>query len=122
MEGVARVRDAGVCRDGLHFLRQHNPPPPAIRLRGEGMSDLAISTSTRMTTLNGAVASHDDFLRVFNEVRAELVSTLFFLLGNHEDAQDAAQDAFLKCWRTRGGLSEVRNVRAWIFRVGLNAA
>jgi RNA polymerase sigma-70 factor (ECF subfamily) len=61
-------------------------------------------------------------VRVFNEVRAELVSTLFFLLGNHEDAQDAAQDAFLKCWRSRSGLCEVRNVRAWIFRVGLNAA
>jgi RNA polymerase sigma-70 factor (ECF subfamily) len=55
-------------------------------------------------------------------VRAELVSTLFFLLGNQEDAQDAAQDAFLKCWRTRDSLGEVRNIRAWIFRVGLNAA
>jgi RNA polymerase sigma-70 factor (ECF subfamily) len=61
-------------------------------------------------------------VRVFNEVRAELVSTLFFVLGNQEDAQDAAQDAFLKCWRNRAGLAEVRNVRAWIFRVGLNAA
>jgi RNA polymerase sigma-70 factor (ECF subfamily) len=50
------------------------------------------------------------------------VSTLYYLLGNHEDAQDAAQDAFLKCWRTRAGLAEVRNLRAWIFRVGLNAA
>jgi len=64
----------------------------------------------------------DDFVRAFNEVRAELVSTLFFLLGNYEDAQDAAQDAFLKCWRSRDGLVDVRNMRAWIFRVGLNAA
>jgi RNA polymerase sigma-70 factor (ECF subfamily) len=35
---------------------------------------------------------------------------------------DAAQDAFLKCWRARGGIGDVRNLRAWIFRVGLNAA
>jgi RNA polymerase sigma-70 factor, ECF subfamily len=35
---------------------------------------------------------------------------------------DAAQDAFLKCWRSRQSLAEVRNLRAWIFRVGLNAA
>ena len=27
-----------------------------------------------------------------------------------------------KCWLTRSGLAEVRNLRAWIFRVGLNAA
>src|SRR5262249_46662993 len=66
--------------------------------------------------------SGDNFVRAFNEVRAELVSTLFFFLGNHEDAQDAAQDAFLKGWRARDSLPEVRNLRAWIFRVGLNAA
>src|ERR1700730_18082121 len=86
------------------------------------MSELAVSTSVRTSTLDGATHSGDDFVRAFNEVRAELVSTLFFLLGNHDDAQDAAQDAFLKCWRTRASLTDVRNVRAWIFRVGLNAA
>ena len=69
-----------------------------------------------------AEATGAAFVCAFNEVRAELVSTLFFVLGNQEDAQDAAQDAFLKCWRTRQTLSEVRNFRAWIFRVGLNAA
>jgi RNA polymerase sigma-70 factor (ECF subfamily) len=86
------------------------------------MSELAVGTSTQSKTRTDVVATSEDFLRVFNEVRAELVSTLFFLLGNHEDAQDAAQDAFMKCWRTRAGLVDVRNVRAWIFRVGLNAA
>jgi RNA polymerase sigma-70 factor (ECF subfamily) len=85
------------------------------------MSELAV-TSVRAGTVNGANLSGEDFVRAFNEVRAELVSTLFFTLGNHDDAQDAAQDAFLKCWRARASLSEVRNLRAWIFRVGLNAA
>jgi RNA polymerase sigma-70 factor (ECF subfamily) len=87
-----------------------------------GRSELPVSTSARAKTLNGATVSADEFVCAFNQVRAELVSTLFFLLGNHEDAQDAAQDAFLKCWRTRQSLVEVRNMRAWIFRVGLNAA
>ena len=81
-----------------------------------------MSTSARANTLTGATVSADDFVRAFNEVRAELVSTLFFVLGSHDDALDAAQDAFLKCWRTRQSLAEVRNLRAWIFRVGLNAA
>jgi RNA polymerase sigma-70 factor (ECF subfamily) len=61
-------------------------------------------------------------LRAFNELRDELVSTLWFVLGNPEDAQDVAQEAFLRCWRTQEGLPEVQNLRAWIFRVGLNAA
>jgi RNA polymerase sigma-70 factor (ECF subfamily) len=61
-------------------------------------------------------------LRTFTDLRDELVSTLCYLLGNAEDAQDVAQEAFLRCWRTRQGLPQVQNLRAWIFRVGLNAA
>jgi RNA polymerase sigma-70 factor (ECF subfamily) len=61
-------------------------------------------------------------VRTFNELRDELISTLLFLLGNRDDAQDVAQEAFLKCWRARGTLPDVQNLRAWIFRVGLNSA
>jgi RNA polymerase sigma-70 factor (ECF subfamily) len=61
-------------------------------------------------------------LRTFTDLRDELVSTLWFVLGNQEDAQDIAQEVFLRCWRTQEGLPEVHNLRAWIFRVGLNAA
>src|SRR5262249_40221344 len=64
----------------------------------------------------------DGLVRTFNELRSELISTLFFLLGSHDDAQDAAQETFLKCWRARSDLAKIRNVRAWIFRIGLNTA
>jgi RNA polymerase sigma-70 factor, ECF subfamily len=86
------------------------------------MNDLAVGASEQGGPGAGGNNSDDAFVLAFNETRGELVSTLFFLLGNHEDAQDAAQDAFIKCWRARNSLSEVRNLRAWIFRVGLNAA
>src|SRR5260370_15314649 len=61
-------------------------------------------------------------LRTFNDLRNELVSTLWFVLGNQEDAKDAAQEAFLRCWRTLHSIADVHNLRAWIFRVGLNVA
>ncbi len=64
----------------------------------------------------------DLLLRTFNDLRDELVSTLWFVLGNRDDAQDIAQEVFLRCWRTQEGLPDVQNLRAWIFRVGLNAA
>src|SRR3954464_12287786 len=87
------------------------------------MSELAVSTSkVRQGRSVGSELAAEVFVCAFNEVRAELVSTLFFVLGNQEDAHDAAQETFLKCWRTRHTLEEVRNMRAWIFRVGLNAA
>src|SRR5476651_929893 len=88
------------------------------------MSESAVSTpKVRVTESDGALMdTDDDFVCAFNQMRTELVSTLFFVLGNHDDAQDVAQEVFLKCWRTRTALTDVKNLRAWIFRVGLNAA
>jgi RNA polymerase sigma-70 factor (ECF subfamily) len=86
------------------------------------MSEAAVSATKVRVSDAKADATGAAFVCAFNEARAELVSTLFFVLGNQDDAQDAAQDAFLKCWRTRHTLVDVQNFRAWIFRVGLNAA
>src|SRR5205809_144418 len=72
--------------------------------------------------IDGAMCPGDVLLRAFNDLRDELVSTMVFLLGNREDAQDAAQETFIKCWRTQDGLHAVQNLRAWIFRVALNTA
>jgi RNA polymerase sigma factor (sigma-70 family) len=69
-----------------------------------------------------AAVPADVLVRTFTELRDELVSTLWFLLGNQEDALDVAQEVFLRCWRARDRLAEVQNLRAWVFRVGLNAA
>jgi RNA polymerase sigma-70 factor, ECF subfamily len=61
-------------------------------------------------------------LYTFNALRPALISALSHCLGNFEDAQDAAQEAFLKCWRCRDRMRQIRNLRAWIFRVGRNSA
>jgi RNA polymerase sigma-70 factor, ECF subfamily len=59
---------------------------------------------------------------LFHEIRDELMSTLVYVLGNSDDAQDAAQEAFLKCWKHRRTLGEIQNLRAWVFRVAMNTA
>jgi RNA polymerase sigma-70 factor (ECF subfamily) len=87
------------------------------------VSDLAVVASEKTGhVVGGESDSESALVLAFNQVRGPLVNTLFFLLRNHDDAQDAVQDAFLKCWRARGSLPQIRNMRAWIFRVGLNAA
>ena len=71
---------------------------------------------------NGEAAPAVDLVRAFNDMRDELISTLLFVLGNQEDAKDAAQDSFIKCWNGRAQLHQVLNLRAWIFRVAFNTA
>jgi RNA polymerase sigma-70 factor (ECF subfamily) len=86
------------------------------------VSELAVVAPEKTGHVDGEDDFDLGFVSAFNQARGPLLSTLFFLLGNHDDAQDAAQDAFLKCWRARGALPQIRNMRAWIFRVGLNTA
>ena len=71
---------------------------------------------------NGKETSEERLIRTFNELKDELIGTLVFVLGNREDAKDAAQDAFIKCWNAREQLPQVVNLRAWIFRVCFNTA
>jgi RNA polymerase sigma-70 factor (ECF subfamily) len=56
----------------------------------------------------------------FAEFRGELLGTLHYLVGNREDAQDALQEAFVKCWKHREQVGEIENLKAWIFRIALN--
>jgi RNA polymerase sigma-70 factor (ECF subfamily) len=59
---------------------------------------------------------------VFAEITPALTASLYRLLGNWEDAHDAAQTVFLKCWRARERLGAVRDLRGWFFRIAFNVA
>jgi RNA polymerase sigma-70 factor (ECF subfamily) len=105
------------------FQTASNPFRALCRLLGRSMTKWGTNSSADQAAgAEGSVRAPTDLLRVFNELRDELVSTLWFMLGNREDAQDAAQEAFLKCWRAQDQLAEIRDLRAWVFRIGLNAA
>lgn len=44
------------------------------------------------------------------------------LLGDDQDADDAAQDGFLAAWRAIGRYDRERPFRPWLMRIALNAA
>ncbi|MBQ7111678.1 MAG: RNA polymerase sigma factor [Thermoguttaceae bacterium] len=57
---------------------------------------------------------------VFTRFEPELLGTLQHLLGNADDARDALQEGFVRCWKKRDALDEIANLRAWVFRVAYN--
>ena len=62
----------------------------------------------------------DPLSDAFARWQGELLGTLYHLVGNAEDARDALQETFLKCWRHRDEVEGVGNLKAWIFRIALN--
>jgi RNA polymerase sigma-70 factor (ECF subfamily) len=57
---------------------------------------------------------------LFRDARGELLGTLYYLIGNMEDAKDALQETFLKCWRKQEQVGSIENLKAWVFRIALN--
>lgn len=84
-------------------MKQARPAPPAVPAPKPSARD--------------AIALEEAFARW----QGELLGTLFYLVGNLEDARDALQDAFIKCWRNQDKIGEVKNLKAWIFRIALNS-
>ncbi|MCD0459294.1 RNA polymerase sigma factor [Roseiconus lacunae] len=58
--------------------------------------------------------------RFFDSCADELLGTLYYIVGNVEDARDALQESFLKCWHHRHQLDDIQNLKAWVFRITLN--
>ena len=78
------------------------------------------ATAPRALGWNGNGPPMDSLEDAFARWQDELLGTLFYLVGNREDARDALQETFVKCWRSRQTLGEIENLKAWIFRVALN--
>ena len=62
----------------------------------------------------------DAFETLMTEEQPRVFRTAFALLGNHEDAKDATQDVFLRCFRHRGRLDPGRDPAPWLYRITVN--
>jgi RNA polymerase sigma-70 factor (ECF subfamily) len=52
----------------------------------------------------------------------ELLGMLYFLSAGLEQAREAMQETFEKCWRHRHSAVEKVDLKAWIFRLAVNVA
>ncbi len=67
--------------------------------------------------------SGDDPLTArFKALGERLMGTAYFAVGHREDAREVVQEAFVRCWRHRKKVPELRDLDAWIFSVLLNTA
>ncbi len=58
----------------------------------------------------------------FASLGDRLMGTAYLVLGHREDAREAVQEAFLKCWRQRETVIGRTSLTPWIFSVVLNAS
>ena len=62
-------------------------------------------------------ADDDEFGRLFETHRRDIVVLCYRFLGSVADAEDAAQETALKAWRARGSFRGEAGVRTWLHRI-----
>ena len=75
-------------------------------------SNMANDDTTDRPDFESLVREHADF--VYN--------VAFRMMGNHEDAEDVAQDAFLSAYRAFHRFRGESRVTTWLYRITVNAA
>lgn len=72
--------------------------------------------------LRGKAAARDldAFEQIVRGHERMVLGTALRLLGRLEDAQDAAQEVFLRLYRNAAKLDEVRELNAWLYRMTVN--
>jgi RNA polymerase sigma-70 factor (ECF subfamily) len=79
---------------------------------GETVLKSAMAMEAAAPTVEMLVASHS--LMVFR--------IAYSILRNHHDAEDAAQECFLRVWKHKDRLHEVNNAKTWLARVAWTTA
>jgi RNA polymerase sigma-70 factor, ECF subfamily len=66
------------------------------------------------------VATRARFDEFVEDEHERLYKALYFVTGNREDAEDLAQEAFLRLWERWGEIDRIADPTGYLFRVALN--
>jgi RNA polymerase sigma-70 factor (ECF subfamily) len=65
----------------------------------------------------GDMGAYDDLVRRYQE---RIYATLYHMTSNHEDANDLAQDAFIKAYQALKSFKGGSSFYTWVYRIAVN--
>ena len=93
-----------------------NPAPVKETSRPAAL-DPAQETALVQLARRGDLAAYDDLVRLYQE---RIYATIYHMTSNHEDANDLAQETFIKAFHALKSFKGGSSFYTWVYRIAVN--
>jgi RNA polymerase sigma-70 factor (ECF subfamily) len=92
---------------------------PRARESSEALADIPVVDEMELVrrARKGDMAAYDDLVRRYQE---RIYATIYHMTSNHEDANDLAQEAFIKAYQALKSFKGGSSFYTWVYRIAVN--